>query len=586
VSRLAKGALGMSRFNSKTILAATVIAAGLAAGVLAATREPPSDPPPPVVAKQAAPAAAPPAKASGDTATKPVHLLSGHINRVTSVAYSPDGTSIATASWDGSARIWDVKTGKEALRLGLDDKRLQPGEPGINTFHQIAFSPDGVLVVTLKREPKDKFVVIVWNRRTGEEVRTFPAEGASMAISPDGRLIACGGYQDIRLYELATGNPIREIKGDEKQLRVLSLIFSPDGKTLISIGHPPTPQRGDGVTRLTIMPDVMRCWDVATGKELPSPLNGKVVGRLGQHIAVSTDGRTIVHANRYRTSQRNDITLIEAATGGERGKLTGHKDEPRDYAVTPDGRTMASGGMDGMVRLWDLPSGKELAHFGIEVTDASKGGWVESVAFSADGRTLVSGGLDKNAYLWDVSRITGRAHAATERSPGELDADWKDLAGDAAKSYAAIGRLVASGGVAVPFLGKHLEAASAADTKPIEQLIKALDDEKFEVRERATKELAAMGDRAAPSLRKALAGTRSAEAKQRLSALLAQVDAAAPSAETLREMRAVEALEAIGNPEARRLLEKLAALPLEMRLTLEAKASANRLAKLSSTRSD
>ena len=92
-----------------------------------------------------------------------------------------------------------------------------------------------------------------------------------------------------------------------------------------------------------------------------------------------------------------------------------------------------------------------------------------------------------------------------------------------------------------------------------------------------------MGDRAAPSLRKALAGARSAEAKQRLSALLAHVDAAPPSAETLREMRAVEVLEAIGTAEAHRLLEKLAAGPTGARLTEESKTSAERLAKCHST---
>ena len=99
------------------------------------------------------------------------------------------------------------------------------------------------------------------------------------------------------------------------------------------------------------------------------------------------------------------------------------------------------------------------------------------------------------------------------------------------------------------------------------------------MREQATKELEAMGDRAAPTLRTALAGGPSPEAKKRLDALLARVDSAGPSAETVREVRAVEALESIGTANARRLLDALAAGPLGMRLTQEAKASVGRLAK-------
>jgi hypothetical protein len=252
---------------------------------------------------------------------------------------------------------------------------------------------------------------------------------------------------------------------------------------------------------------------------------------------------------------------------------------------------VATGSDDGTVRLWDVFSGKELGCFGKQV-DPSKGGWVLAVAFSPDGRTLVSGGLDvakggaipSTADIWDVSRITGRPRTLAERSPAELEADWKDFSSDAAKGYAALGRLVSSPVSAVPFLGKHLEAASGVDTKPIDRLIDALDDEDFKVREQATKDLEAMGDRAAASLRKAIASTPSAEARHRLGRLLARVDGGSPSAETVREVRAVEALEVIGSPEARRLLEKLAAGPSGMRLTEEAKASVERLARPSSIR--
>src|SRR5262249_34360975 len=162
---------------------------------------------------------------------------------------------------------------------------------------------------------------------------------------------------------------------------------------------------------------------------------------------------------------------------------------------------------------------------------------------SPDGKTLVSGGLDKNANIWDVSKITGRPRAVTERSAAELEADWKDLAGDAKAGYAALGRLGASPASAVPFLGKQLQNTKPVDPKRIERLISDLDDNQFSVREQATKELGAMGDRVAPAIKKALAGAPSAEASKRLGALLERIISTVPSAETIRELRVVEALE-------------------------------------------
>jgi hypothetical protein len=128
-------------------------------------------------------------------------------------------------------------------------------------------------------------------------------------------------------------------------------------------------------------------------------------------------------------------------------------------------------------------------------------------------------------------------------------------------------------------LGKQLQRIKPVDTKRLERLLADLDSDKFAVRERASGELKALAEHAVPALRMALAGKPSLESRRRLEALLHQLESASLSPETVRQIRAVEALEAIGNAEARRLLGQLAAGPPAARLTQEAQASLGRLAK-------
>jgi hypothetical protein len=208
-------------------------------------------------------------------------------------------------------------------------------------------------------------------------------------------------------------------------------------------------------------------------------------------------------------------------------------------------------------------------------------GTAHAATISPDGRTIISGGADGTVLLWDVTgQLQHGKFVTTELTPAALKAAWEALTdADGVKAHQALWSLVAAAKQSVPLLGGWLKPAASGEVKRIAQLIGQLDDDSFTVREKASEELARIGEPAVGALQKAVEVNDSAEVRTRAKRLLASLHGPAAQEVALRQARSVEVLEHIGSPEARRVLQALCLGAVEAPLTREAKAALARLSK-------
>jgi WD40 repeat protein len=454
----------------------------------------------------------------------------GHQAAVTAVALAGEGQVVTASAWDQTTRIWDAATGRELRRVEAPVATIAAGG---NRAAWLRVSGE----IRVRALP------------TGQELRRLPWEREDgfrcMAFSPDGRLLVAWSDMTsaVNVWDLATGKATRLLEAPGP---VRAAAISPDGVTLLTTD---------------LDASTIRLWRLATGKEVRQA--------LGHHGAVfevgfSPDSRAFVS-----WSSDTTLRLWEVATGRERWQT---RIAAEAAAFSPDGRTLATAYHTHLF-FWDVATGREIHRW------QGHRNRVRALAFSPDGKRLVSGSADTTALVWDVARLLPpRVKREVVLPAGEPERLWGELADlDPAKANPAVQALAGAPSQAVALLQERLRPVPPGPPPGIERMIADLGSERFALRTKAAADLEKLGERAEPALRKLLAGRPPLEVRRRAEQLLDRLERQVPSPERLRVLRAVEALEQIGTPEAQKLLEALARGAPEAGLTREAQACLRRL---------
>ena len=302
-------------------------------------------------------------------------VLRGHSDPIECVVVSPDGSKIAACDRNGTARIWDARSGAPLWTFaGGKSDPDGPFGPKTEYRYSLAFRQDGKAIALCNLFEGS---VEIWGIESESvlygTLPEHPIWATCVVFSADGSRIASSslGNDLIFIWDAVSYEKLLTLEGHTKDINSLS--FSWDGKLLASGSD-------DGTIRI---------WDVVTGQAL-QVLEGH--GDEVNSVAFSPDGKTLASCSDDET-----IRIWEIRSKQAKWILKGHDSYVESVAFSPDGKTLVSGSLDKTVRLWDMETGEEIR------TCSGHTAGVRSVAFCPDGKRVVSGSYDDTIRIWDIT---------------------------------------------------------------------------------------------------------------------------------------------------------------------------------------
>jgi len=376
-------------------------------------------------------------------------------------------------------------------------------------------------------------------------------------MSHDGDTLITADEKAVTLWEWPSGKRLEQITIGKRAHRAF---LTADGRTLVTAHanmRPPDNEKDNGLISL---------WDRQTGKHA-----GDLPLRFYHYTEVVTMTRDgILVAAGYRNDQAAspDSAIIFCDVQSRRiiREFPVVKSQNifhlLSLALSADGRTLAVGQSDSNASLYEVATGQ------IRRVLVGHRESIPSVAFVRGGR-LVTTSLDHSALVWDIRLKAGdTVKPLAEDALKEL---WKQLGDPKTEAaFAALAKLAGDPKAAVALFRQHLAPALGTDDATLDRIVEELDSKQFETRRKASDDLDRLGDTAIAGVKRRLAKAQSLELRRRLELFLTKWDRDEPTAERLREIRALQLVEELATPEALALLRDLARGNTNARRTDEA----------------